>query len=100
VSAVLLDAHTCKVYKAVTDTLSKVPGAKIIQKNDAKRFVEFSKGSTDFSLQVDSVDVKLAKITVTAKEQGESSPGARGSAVQVILAVSAKLGIKCTVEDK
>jgi len=100
VSTVVLDAHTGKVYRAMVDTVSTTADAKIIQKNDSKRFVEFTRGTNDFSLQVDSLDVKLCRITVTAKDQGEASSEVRASAVKVILAVCAKLGIPCTVEDK
>jgi hypothetical protein len=98
VATVILDARTFKVHKAVVDTLTSSPKIKILKQDPVKRQVEFTNGINTLSIQVDSLDIGLSQITVAAAHSGQQQKKATDVAVEVILGVCHKAGIKCTVE--
>jgi hypothetical protein len=99
VATVILDAGAARVYKAVIDTLSASPKTRITKRDNPKRHVEFTIGSSDVSMQVDSLDKGLCQIMVLGKEDQNSSKNTTNSAVNAILSVSRKAGIKCSVKQ-
>jgi hypothetical protein len=99
VATVILDAGAARVYRAMTDTLSADKRIKISQMDNSKKLVEFSKGTTSFSMQVDSLSAGFSQITVLAVHVENSSGKKTDAAVNAILAVSKKAGIKCEVKD-
>ena len=100
VATVIVDAKTFKVYKAVTDTLTTNPKFKISQRDNTKRFVEFMNGPYKVSMQVDSLANDLSQITVSSAHADDATKQTTDMAVDVILAVCQKLGIKCTLDKK
>jgi hypothetical protein len=99
-STVVLDAHTYKVYQAVIDTLNSSPKLRVIQRDDSKRTIEFSSGENALTLKVDSLDKKVCRITVNSPAKNKTAPGEEQLTVKAIMAVCAKLGIKCSIEEK
>jgi hypothetical protein len=98
-STVVLDAKTYKVYKAVIDTVTKVPQLKITKRDDSKRTIEYANGTNTISMKVDSLDTGYSKITVTAMDSGQPSPKTAEVTINAITVVCKKLGIKCTVDQ-
>jgi hypothetical protein len=99
VATVILDAGAARIYKAVIDTLSASPKTHITKRDNLKNHVEFTAGSNAVSLQVDSLDRGLSQITVLATQNESASTKATDAAVNAILSVSRKAGIKCTVKE-
>jgi hypothetical protein len=99
-SAVVLDAHTNKVYQAVVDTVSSSAKIKILQRDDSRRLIEFTNGKSTLTMKVDSIDKKLTHISVTSPVKDETSAKTEQLTVKAIMAVCTKLGIKCTIEEK
>jgi hypothetical protein len=99
VATVILDAKTPGVYKAIIDTLTANPKFKITQRDNGRHLVEFTKETYKISMQVDSLDVNLSQITVSATSSDKEAPRSSSMAVDAIERVCQKLGIKCTVKD-
>jgi hypothetical protein len=97
VATVLLDAKPYKVYKAVVDTLSTDPKFTITAKDDNKRKVNFNRGNLRITMQVDSLAAGLAQVTV-AVPHSDDPTGGTDMAVEAILKISKKAGIKCSVQ--
>ncbi|MCX6285061.1 MAG: hypothetical protein NTW31_12600 [Bacteroidetes bacterium] len=100
VATVILDAKTFKVYGAVIDTLTTNAKFKISQRDNTRRFVEFTTGTYKVSMQVDSLAVGLSQITVSSAHVDNSAKQTTDIAVDVILTVCRKLGVKCTLDKK
>ena len=100
VATVILDAKTFKVYWAVIDTLTTNPKFKISQRDNTKRFVEFTAGTCKVSMQVDSLASALSQITVSSAHADNAEKQTTDIAVDVIQTVCQKLGIKCTQDKK
>jgi hypothetical protein len=98
VATVLLDAKTYRVYKAVVDSLSTDTKAKITSIKNDERLVEFTHGTATISLKVDSLANGLSQITVSAAHSDDSPKQPTDMAVEAILRVCQKIGIKCSVE--
>jgi hypothetical protein len=98
VATVLLDAKTFKVYTAIVDTLSSEKKFKISNRDDKKRFVEFTARNNKFSMQVDSIADGLTQITVVAPVSEDKETRNSQAAVEAIQRISAMAGVKCTVE--
>lgn len=98
VASVILEAKTFRVYKAVIDTLAIDPKVKITTRNDAKRFVEFNNATASISLQVDSLEAGLSQITVSAVHSANAPKQPTDMAVEAIVTVCHKAGIKCTLD--
>jgi hypothetical protein len=99
VATVILDAGAARVYKAVIDTLSSSPRTKITKRDNPGKHVEFIIGSSDVSMQIDSLDQGLCQIMVLAREDQGSNKKSTDAAVNAILSVSRKAGIKCSVKQ-
>ncbi|MEI7491294.1 MAG: hypothetical protein WCK92_07845 [Bacteroidota bacterium] len=100
VATVIVDAKTFKVYGAVIDTLTTNPKFKISQRDNTKRFVEFTTGTYKVSMQVDSLAAALSQITVASAHADNAEKQATDIAVDVIQTVCRKLAIKCTLDKK
>ena len=98
VATVILDARTFRVYKAVIDTLSSDPKIRILKKDPEKRTVEFNNGSNTVTMKVDSLETGLSQITVTTPHSGSQQNKETDHAVEAILLVCKKMGIKCTLD--
>ena len=99
VASVILDAGATKVYLAVTDTLTSDKRSKILKREDARKFVEFTHDDLSLTMQVDSLGAGLSQITVQAEKSGSSSQKTTDAAVKAVLAVCHKMGLKCTTQD-
>ncbi len=99
VASVILDAGATKVYHAVTDTLTSDTRCKIQNKDDGRKFVEFTHDDLSLTMQIDSLGAALSQITVKAEKSGDSSQKPTDAAVKAILAVCHKMGLKCTTQD-
>lgn len=97
VATVLLDAKPYKVFQAVVDTLSSDPKFIITAKDNDKRKVDFNRGNFRITMQVDSLAAGLAQVTVAAPRSDEQQ-GGTDMAVEAILKISKKAGIKCSVQ--
>ncbi len=97
VATVILDAGASNVYRAAMDTLQAVPKIRITKTEKNRRYVEFSNETNSISIQVDSMAVQLSQITVLATHGGNSTKKASDMAVNTILGICHKAGIKCTV---
>lgn len=100
VSVVVLDAKTYKVYRAMIDTVSSAPKLKITARDDSKRAVAFTTGTSHVKMKVDSLETVLCQITVSATDSVQPSAKTMELTVNAIQGVCKKLGIKCTVEGK
>ena len=100
VATVLLDARTFRVYSTIIDTLTTDKKFKISNRDDAKRFVEFSNQAFKVSLQVDSLENKLAQITVTSMHSDNAAKQPTDIAVEAILNVCRMAGINCSLPEK
>jgi len=100
VSTVILDAHTYKVYRAVTDTVTSNPRLRIISRDDHKRVLSFISGTSKVKMEVDSLGEVTSKITVSATDSVQPPAKTTEVAVKAIQGVCKKLNIKCTVEEK
>jgi hypothetical protein len=100
VSVVTLDAPPYKVYHAVSDTVTSSVKLKLISRNDQKRQIDFMSGTSTVKMVVDSLGIRLSKVTVSASSPEGPSAKTTDLSVNAILAVSKKLGIKCTVEGQ
>jgi hypothetical protein len=98
VATVLIDARPYRVYKAVTDTLTHNKKFVISNIDNAQRQVEFTRGKADVTLKVDSLADGLSQITVSAAHVDDAEKQTTDYAVEAILAVCSKIGIKCTVD--
>jgi hypothetical protein len=98
VATVIIDAKTFRVYQAVIDTLTSDPKFKISNRDNAKRFVEFTSGTYKVSMQVDSLEIGLSQITVAANHSDSSPKQPKDIAVDVIFRVCSKVGVKCTLD--
>lgn len=99
VATVIIDAGTFNVYRAVIDTLTTNPKFKIIQRDNVKRQVQFTKDIFTVSMQVDSLATGLSQITVVAASSGIPPQNKTDIAVDAILGVCNKVGIKCELEE-
>jgi hypothetical protein len=99
VASVILDAGASKVYNAVTDSLTSDSRCRILKRDDAKKFVEFTHDSNSLTLQVDSLASGLSQITAVAEKSKNSSDNTANSAVQAVLRVCHLVGTKCTLKD-
>lgn len=98
-ATVIIDAKTFRVYQAVIDTLTSNAKFKINQRNNAERLVEFTNGVNTVSMKIDSLAIDQCQITATAPHAETSQKPATNLAVNAIIAVCQKLGIKCTVDE-
>ncbi len=99
VATVIIDAGAFKVFKAVIDTITSDPKCKILQRDNAKKLVEFTHDSFSLSLQVDSLAAGLSQITVLAQHSENSQQKATDVAANVILSICHKMGINCTLKE-
>jgi hypothetical protein len=98
ISSVVLDAKPGRVYKAMIDTLDASPRFKVMSRDDTKRIVMAASGSSNLNFKVDSLDVVYSKISVAARDEEQDPQQVQQKAVNAILAICHKLGIKCSVE--
>lgn len=98
VATVILDAGAASVFRAMTDTLSSDPKFSDIQPDPVRRMVKFSKGNCSITMKVDSIAEGASQITVAAENPPDTQPGQADLAVDAILRVCHKAGIKCTVD--
>ncbi|MEI7724972.1 MAG: hypothetical protein WCK09_07690 [Bacteroidota bacterium] len=98
IATVIIDAKTYRVYRAVIDTLTSNPKFTINSMDDAKRFVEFTTGPNKVSMQIDSLAIDLSQITVASKHSENSAKQSSSIAVEAVLRVCDKLGVKCTLD--
>jgi hypothetical protein len=100
IATVIIEAGTFRVYQAVTDTLTANPKFRITSRSKADNSVEFSIKTYTVSMKVDSLANNLAQITVSSSPSGGSEKSATNMAVESIMGVCEKMGIKCTVDKK
>jgi hypothetical protein len=100
IATVLIDAGTFNVYRAVIDTLRSASKFSIIKQDNTRRYVEFTSESKTVAMQVDSLAIKLTQITVAAANSGNPAQKTTDLAVEAIIKVCDKLGIKCTLEEQ
>lgn len=100
VATVILDARTFMVYRTITDTLTTNKTFQITGRDNARRFVEFTHQDYKVSMQVDSLESKLAQITVTSVHSDNPGKQATDVAVEAIQRVCRMAGIKCTVSGQ
>jgi hypothetical protein len=98
IATVIIDAKTFRVYKAVLDTLTSDPKFAINSRDDTKHFVEFTVGTNKVSMQIDSLSVDLSQITVAANHAENAPKQAKDLAVEAIVRVCSKVGVKCTLD--
>lgn len=98
IATVIIDAGTSNVYRAMIDTLTSNPKFKITQRDNAKRQVQFTKDIYNVSMQVDSLAIGLSQIMVVAESSGIPKQNKTDVAVNAILSVCDKIGIKCELE--
>jgi hypothetical protein len=60
--------------------------------------VEFTRGKADVTLKVDSLADGLSQITVSAAHVDDAEKQSTDYAVEAILGVCTKAGIKCTLD--
>lgn len=99
IATVIIDAGTSNVYRAVIDTLTTNPKFKIIQRDNAKRQVQFTNDIYTVSMQVDSLAIGLSQIMVVAESSGLPPRNKIDVAVSAIIGVCNKIGIKCELEE-
>jgi hypothetical protein len=100
IATVIIDARTFLVYQAVIDTLKSNPKFQITHRNNAENSVEFNIQTYTVTMKVDSLANGLSQITVSAAPPGDSGKQATNMAVEAILGVCNKAGIKCTFDQK
>ena len=100
IASVLIEAKTYRVYQAVIDTLISDTKFEITNRDNAKRLVEFTKGKNKVSIQIDSLANGLSQITVAANHSDNAPKQATDIAVEAIIKVCNKIGIKCTLDKK
>ena len=98
VATVMVDAKTFRVYQAVIDTLTSNPKFEITRRDNAERQVEFTRESYNVAIKVDSLANDVSQITVTAAHTDKSPQQPTDIAVNAILGICHKIGIKCTLE--
>ncbi|MCX6277426.1 MAG: hypothetical protein NT004_04950 [Bacteroidetes bacterium] len=98
VATVMIDAGTFRVYGAVIDTLGSDPKFQITRRDNAERFVEFTRETYKVSIKVDSLAIEQSQITVTAVHSDNSPKQATDIAVDAIIKVCNKIGVKCTLD--
>ena len=98
VATVLLDAKTYKVYQAVIDTLGSDKKFRITSTDPVKRLVVFTEGSSKVTMQVDSLGQGMTQITVSATHPDTPDAKVSNKAVQAIMNVCRKAGIRCSIE--
>lgn len=98
IATVMVEAGTAGVYRTVIDTLSSNKTFAITSRNDTKRYVEFTKKGTSFSMQIDSLAKNLSQITVACPKPPDEETSATQPAVQAILRVCKILGVQGTIE--
>ena len=98
VATVIIDAKTYRVYQAVIDTLTSDPKVEVIKNDKAERMVEFRNGKSTVSMKVDSLATGLSQITVSAAHSADTPKQATDLAVETIIKVCGKIGIKCTLD--
>jgi hypothetical protein len=98
VATVMIDAKTFRVYQAVIDTLTSNPKFEVTSRDNAKRLVEFTRGTYKITMQVDSLANELCQITVSAAHSANAQKQATDIAVDAIMGVGQKVGIKCTLD--
>lgn len=100
IAYVIIDAPAARVYQAVIDTLTADPKFSVIQQDKSRNYVEFSRKDQKIAIQVDSLDTGISHLTVTAPKTGGETQKPADMAVDAILRISEKAGVKCTVDDK
>lgn len=100
IATVLIDARPFLVYQSVMDTLKSNPKFNIIRKEPSGNSVEFSVKTYTITMKVDSLAANLSQITVSAAPPGDSEKQATSMAVEAIMGVCHKAGIKCTIDQK
>ena len=100
VATVLLEAKPFMVYKAVTDTLAAGKQFGAITRHDDKRQVEFTRNDCKITLKVDSLEAKLAQITVASDHQEGAVKPVSDYAVETIVRACKAVGVKCTVDKQ
>jgi hypothetical protein len=98
IASVMVEAGTARVYQTVLDTLGSSRRFTVLKKTPAERQVEFMHGTYEISLQVDSLAANLAQITVVSDHSDSSIQSSTNIAIDAIIAVCNKIGVKCTVE--
>ncbi|MCX6269023.1 MAG: hypothetical protein NTW16_17005 [Bacteroidetes bacterium] len=98
IATVLIDAKTSLVYQAVIDTLMSDAKFEITNRDNAKKMVEFTKGTSKVSIQVDSLAIGLSQITVAANHSDKVQKQATDMAVEAVFRVCSKVGIRCTLD--
>ena len=99
IATVIIDARTFRVYQSVIDTLNSNPKFNIIRRNSADNSVEFSIKTYTVTMKVDSLAADLSQITVSAAPP-DSEKQATNMAVEAIMGVCHKAGIKCTIDQR
>ncbi|MEI6842833.1 MAG: hypothetical protein WCK53_16310 [Methanomicrobiales archaeon] len=97
IATVILDAGTFKVYRAMMDTLTSNKKYAISNRDNTKRFVEFTVQTHKVSMQVDSLDKGLSQITVASVHSDNAAKQSTDIAVDAIVRVCHSIGIKCTL---
>jgi hypothetical protein len=99
VATVILDASAGTVFKALSDTLFSLKDVTVTRRESGTRRVEFNKGGSAVSMQVDSLDRALSQITVLASGSNSDGQPVTDLAVRAILGVCKKVGKSCSVKD-
>jgi len=100
VATVTIEVKTYRVYQAVIDTLSSNTKFKINNRDNVKHLVEFTNGTNTVSIQVDSLANGSSQITVSSAHSDTSPKPTTDIAVDAIMAVCHKVGVKCTCDEK
>ena len=100
VATVIIEAKAFRVYQAVIDTLMSDPKFVITNKDKEKRLVEFTKETNKVSIQIDSLANGLSQVTVAANHSDKAPVQATDNAVEAVIKVCNKVGIKCTLDKK
>jgi hypothetical protein len=96
VATVLIEAKTYRVYQAVIDTLTAHKKFKILSKDNSLRKVEFSNGIYTVNMQIDSLANGFSQITVVSDHTDNAQQPQANIAVNAVIAICEKLGVKCT----
>jgi hypothetical protein len=100
VATVIIDAGTFRVYQAVIDTLTSDPKIEVTRRDNSERFVEFKHGTNTVSMKVDSLANGISQITVSAAHSTNAPKQTTDMAVDAIIRVCDKVGIKCTPDKQ
>jgi len=100
VATVTIEVKTYRVYQAIIDTLSSNTKFKINNRDSVKHLVEFTNGTIPVSIKVDSLSNGFSQITVSSAHSDTSPKQTTDIAVDAIIAVCHKVGVKCTLDEE